>query len=283
MRRRTFVVFALILVFALMFTACATRRPLQTPAQPRQNTTGLYDNNRGVGTGTGTTTGAGTRTGVGTGYNYPYDARYGIRNNGMGYGGYNGYYGYGTANNAGYGGAETPSYYGGTTGYGNYNNGMYGGNVGYGGYGGYGYDYRNTGGSNASGNYGLNNTAGTTQAGRTTQADGIERSLEQIAGVDNATVVVSGNTAYVGLDTGGDDRGTNVGYGPDGNVAALKRSCAQRVRAADPNIKTVYVSTDNDFSNRLRRVGEGIRTGSPVSTFRNELDALIRGLTPDRR
>ncbi len=269
MRRRTFVILALVLVFALMFTACAVRRPLQTPVQPRQNTTGLYDNNRGIGAGTGTTTGAGTRTGVGTTYprtgvgtTYPYDL------------------GYGTTNNAGYGGAETPSYYGGGTGgyggFGNYNNGMYGGNVGYGGYGGYGYDYRNIGGSNNSPNYGLNNTVGTTQA------DGIERSLEQMTGVRNATVVVNGNTAYVGVDT---DRatGTNVSYGNANDVSAVKSACAQRVRSANPNIKTVYVSTDANFTDRLRRVGEGIRTGSPVSTFRNELNALIRGLTPDRQ
>ena len=277
MRRKTVVILALVLVFALMFTACAVRRPLQTPVQPRQDTTGQYNNNRGTGSGTGTNTGmgtgtntgVGTRTGAGTntytGYgpsaNDPYDLGYGAGNNAGyggydGYGGYSGYSGYNTGNNGGFGG------------YGDYYNGMNGG---------YGIDYRNMGGSNNSPNYGLNNTGGTTQADR------LEKSVEQMTGVDDATVVVSGNTAYVGIDTDGDVSGKKFSYGNSTGVAALKQACAQKVRASNPQIQTVYVSTDANFGERLRRVGDGVRTGSPVNGFRNELNELVRRLTPERQ
>jgi len=251
MRRKTIIILALVLVFALMFTACAARRPLQNPVQPRQDTTGLYNNNRGTGSGAGPSTGLGTRTvdtntytGMGPSSNDPYDLGFGAGNNG-----------------------RTPSYYGGYGGYGGYNNGMYGG---------YGNDYRNVGTGNNTQNNRLNNTGGATQA------DSIARSIEQMTGVDNATVVVSGNTAYVGVDTDGDLTGRNISYGNATDLTAVKSACAQRVRSANPNIKTVYVSTDADFFERLRRVGDGVRNGRAADGFRNELNTLIRGLTPER-
>lgn len=248
MRRKAVVILALVLVFALMFTGCATRRPLQTPVQPRQNTTGLYDNNRGIGTATGTTTGTGTATnrytGMGT-TNTPYGTGYGTANN-AGYNGYGGNIGYG-----GYGGAGTPYY---NSGYGN--------------------NYRNIGGTNNYPNYG----AGTA----TTESDRLARSCESVSGVNNANVVVSGNTAYVGVDTAGDNTGRNVAYGAPNNVSTIKSQCAQQVRAANPQIQNVYVSTDANFMNRLRRVGEGVKNGTAVSSFRDELDALVRGLTPEK-
>ena len=305
MRRKTFVILALVLVFALMFTACAVRRPLQTPVQPRQDTTGLYNNNRGTGSGTGpatgTTTGTGTKTGAGTtnytgmgpSSNDPYDLGYGAGNN-AGYGGYGAagtgrnYGGTGAAGNYGGAGATgtygaggatgatgggvtgmgNPIYYGGYGGYGGYNNGMYGG---------YGNDYRNVGGSNNSPNYGVGNTGGTTQA------DNIARSLEQMVGVDNATVVVNGTTAYVGIDTDGDLTGRNISYGNATDLAAVKRACAQRVRSANPQIQTVYVSTDANFFERLRRIKAGGNTGGNTGGFTNELNSLIKGLTPERQ
>ncbi|HYF84505.1 MAG TPA: YhcN/YlaJ family sporulation lipoprotein [Clostridia bacterium] len=298
MRRKTGVILALVLVFAFVFTACAVRRPLQTPVQPGQGTTG-YNYNRGTGTTTGNRTNTGTYNGMGPSSNNPYDLGYGTGNNpgagnNPGYGGYGAtgagtnYGGTGTTGNYGgvaskgnygtlpgkdnYGGGATgigtPSYYGGYGGYGGYNQGMYGG---------YGNDYRNVGGSNNSPNYGLNNTGGTTQA------DGIARSIEQMAGVDNATVVVNGNTAYVGIDTDGDLTGRNISYGNATGLDAVKRSCAQRVKSTDPRIQTVYVSTDADFFERLRSVGDRVKSGSPISGFRNELTTLIRGLNPVRQ
>lgn len=206
MRRKIVVISALALVFVLMFTACAVRRPLQTPGQP-QGTTGQYNRGIGAGTGRGTMTGTGTGTGADVSYTNPYNTNYD---------------GYGS-------------------------------------------------------NYGVNNTG--TAA---TQADRLARSCETVSGVNNATVVVSGNTAYVGVDTAGYNTGKNVAYGTANNISALKSQCAQKIRAANPQIQRVYVSTDANFFDRLRRVGDGIRNGNAVNGFRNELDGLVRGLTPER-
>jgi YhcN/YlaJ family sporulation lipoprotein len=153
-------------------------------------------------------------------------------------------------------------------GYGGYNMGMYGG---------YGNDYRNIGGGNNSPNYSLNGVGGTAQA------DNIQRSVEQMVGVDNAAVVVTGNTAYVGINTDGNLTGRNISYGNTTDLTALKRSVAQRVRTASPQIQTVYVSTDANFFERIRRVGTGLRVGNPISGFSNELTNLVRGMAPERQ
>lgn len=228
MRKKTFVILSLVLCFALMFTACTARRPLQTPAQPGQNNAGR----------------TGTYTGIGPSSTNPYDTGYNQT------------------------GINRPSYYGGYGGYGGYNNGMYGG---------YGNDYRNIGGSNNSPNYGLNNTRLNTN-----QGERLARSVEAVPGVDKATCVISGNTAYVGVDTDADLTGRNIAYGNANNLSAVKRQCAQKVKADNPQIKNVYVSTDANFFERLRRISDGAGRGSAGNNFSNELNELVRGLTPER-
>ncbi len=227
MRRKTAIMSALILVFALMFAACAARRPLQTQLQPGPGT-GINNNFRGV--GTGTDTGTGTRFGTGAGTGTRFGTRTGMdsgfNNRGFGF--------YGTGNNFG------------------------GGN--------FGESDFSLGRTNSSTGY----------------ADRLARECETITGVNNATVVLSGNTAYVGVNSGGNNTGRNISFGAAGDTTGIKRQCAQRIKAANPQINTVYVSSDADFFNRLRKVGNGIRNGTPAESFRNELSGLIRNLTPER-
>lgn len=108
-----------------------------------------------------------------------------------------------------------------------------------------------------------------------TQTDNIARACENVAGVENATVVVAGDTAYVGIDT---DTATATT-----NLSDVKRRVAQTCRNTDANINTVYVSADANFMDRLRRVGNGVREGRPVDGFRTELTELVRRLTPERQ
>lgn len=237
MRRKTIVISALVLCFALMFTACAARRPLQTPVQPGQDITG----NRGTNTG--------EYTGIGPSTTNPTDTGYGM--NRMG----------------------TPSYYGGYGGYGGYNNGMYGG---------YGNDYRNIGGGNNSPNFGSNNTGLNNKGSVTTQGERLARSCETVRGVDSATCVISGDTCYVGVDTDGDLTGRNIVNGNANNLPALKRQCAQKIKAANPQIKRIYVSTDANFFERLRRISDGTGNGNARDNSRNELIELVRDMIPER-
>lgn len=179
----------------------------------------------------------------------------------------------------------------------NQNNGL-GNNVGYQDTG------RNLGTNNNMGNYRNTNN-------NTLSADRAATAVERIQGVRNASVVITGNAAYVGvvLDTNTttgttgttgirDTTGTTGITGTTGttgttgmtgttgitrttgNQRDIKREIAQTVRATVSGINTVYVSTDTGFMDRLRTVGEGIRNGRAVNTFTTELNDMVRRITP---
>lgn len=214
MRRKTVFLFALTLVLTLIFTACAARRPLQTPTDTGLDNTDQYNN-----------------------YGGNDISRY-------------------TAPNTGNDMAD---------GYGNYNTGINDG---------YGNNYRDIGGGNTTSNYGIRTAVGETNR--------LKRTCESVSGVEDATVVILGNTAYVGLDMDRDTNGRNISFGGGNNLSTVKSQCVQRVKAANPKIKTVYVSTDEDFFERVRKIGDQMRNGSTVNSFRNELSELVRDLTPER-
>ncbi|OGO77621.1 MAG: hypothetical protein A2Y23_11735 [Clostridiales bacterium GWB2_37_7] len=121
-------------------------------------------------------------------------------------------------------------------------------------------------------NNNLNNNANANNNTTTKRADNIARAIEQLQGVENATVVVTGNTAYVGIDM---DENTNIA-----NARDIKREVSQKVRANATDINTVYVSAEADFMDRLRNVGNGLRNGRPVDAFTTELNEMVQRLAP---
>lgn len=131
--------------------------------------------------------------------------------------------------------------------------------------------------NNTDNNLGYNNNndalGNNVRLNTTTQsADDLERTVEQVKGVKDATVVISGNTAYVGLDL---DNNTNTV-----NNTNIKNTVTQQIRASNTNINTVYVSTETGFMDRLRDVGTGIRGGRPISGFTTELRDMVRRINP---
>ncbi|MGB9802833.1 YhcN/YlaJ family sporulation lipoprotein, partial [Desulfofundulus sp.] len=98
---------------------------------------------------------------------------------------------------------------------------------------------------------------------------------EKVPGVRKATVVLTGNTAIVGLEL-------KPGVGR-GRTAAIKDEVARRVRAADKRVTTVLVTTDPDVVARIRRVAAGVSRGAPVTSFNREIQEIIRRITPTTR
>lgn len=117
-------------------------------------------------------------------------------------------------------------------------------------------------------NKGLGNNVSLNTTTQTT--DNLERTIEQVQGVRDATVVVSGNTAYVGLVLD-----TNTA-----NASDIKNKVTQQIRSSNRAISTVYVSTETSFIDRLRNVGTGISGGKPISGFTTELRDLVRRINP---
>ncbi|NLI14479.1 YhcN/YlaJ family sporulation lipoprotein [Pelotomaculum propionicicum] len=94
----------------------------------------------------------------------------------------------------------------------------------------------------------------------------------RVAGVNSATVVITGTTAYVGIDQ-------KAGL-EKSETDRIKREVTDAVKNAEPRVTAVFVSSDPDIVARLRRIAGGVAAGQPVSSFAGELTEIARRLAP---
>ena len=187
-----------------------------------------------------------------TGYNgYGYNNSYG--NNNL-YGNNNGYTGYDPSNYLSNNGINTIDYNN------RYNrmgyNGMLTGNNG-----------TLTGSNGVTGN--------TMNSNDTYRASIIKRQLDNLSGVNNCNVVVSGDTALVGLRTTGNNAAS---------MARLRTSIERRVKQADRTIRNVTVTDSPDILTRMGRLGTtaGNYNGR-TNNFMQEFNTLVNSLNTTGR
>jgi YhcN/YlaJ family sporulation lipoprotein len=98
--------------------------------------------------------------------------------------------------------------------------------------------------------------------------------IVRINGVKQANVLVTNHNAYVAA----------VVNTPNNVITrALEDKIAIEVRATDPNILNVYVSTNPEFVDRVNRYVEDVRQGRPVAGFFDELSNMIQRIFPAAR
>ena len=95
------------------------------------------------------------------------------------------------------------------------------------------------------------------------EADRLADMAARVSGVDDATVVIAGGNAYVGIDL--NDR---VQSGTQSQT--VERSVYNTVKKAATRYN-VYITSDADLLGRLRNMGDGMRNGSPVDRFSNDM------------
>lgn len=116
-------------------------------------------------------------------------------------------------------------------------------------------------------------TTPTTDDGATAKA--LARKISEMKNVNSATVVLSGNSAWVGVDLAAnlENKMTNN----------MKNEITEIVKKEDKKINTVYVTADADTVTRLRNIAGDIASGKPVSGFINELNEIGRRITPSAK
>lgn len=95
----------------------------------------------------------------------------------------------------------------------------------------------------------------------------------RVPGVNGATVVLTGTTAYVGIDQ---EAGLE-----ESETDRIKQDVSNEVQKAQPRLTAVFVSSDPDIVTRLRRIADGVAAGQPVSSFADELTEIARRLSPN--
>jgi YhcN/YlaJ family sporulation lipoprotein len=99
--------------------------------------------------------------------------------------------------------------------------------------------------------------------------------VEDIDGIRAATVIVSGTTAYVGVDLSANAEGKLTNE--------LKNTVVKTAKKTDKTLSRVYVSADVDTVARLRNYARDIERGRPMSGFVNEINEMFRRPAPTVR
>ncbi|PEZ02730.1 sporulation protein [Bacillus sp. AFS018417] len=99
--------------------------------------------------------------------------------------------------------------------------------------------------------------------------------IAELDEVDQANVIVTNNNAYVAVV---------LKNGVQGNITdQLEKKIADQVRATDPDIRNVFVSSNPDFANRMRDYAEKIKRGEPVEGLVEEFNEAVKRVFPTAR
>jgi spore cortex protein len=110
---------------------------------------------------------------------------------------------------------------------------------------------------------------------KTRLADRAARKVINIAEIDDASVIVNDNNAYVAAKL---DRSSRNEL-----TSNIKDKITRAVKSVDKDIDNVYISVNPDFYNRMSAYSRGIRNGKPISGFMNEFSDTIRRVFPNAR
>lgn len=104
-------------------------------------------------------------------------------------------------------------------------------------------------------------------------ADRMAEAASAVDGVENATAVIVGGTAYVGLD---------LDPAVDRRKAdAVEEEVARRVNRVVPRYHLV-VTSDADMLGQLTEIDNGLRAGRPVDQFRDRLNVIDQRISESR-
>ncbi len=113
---------------------------------------------------------------------------------------------------------------------------------------------------------------GSDPTGDARRAEILENRIEDLKDVINATVIVSGNTAYVGVDIDAKLQGKMTDQ--------LKEKVIDEAKRTDTLLSKVYVSADADTMTRLKNYAKDIRDGKPISGIIQQVDEMFRRPAP---
>jgi len=100
----------------------------------------------------------------------------------------------------------------------------------------------------------------------------IANEVEKVPGVENATVLINNNTAYIGIDL---DEAIE-----DRQITVIKDRIVSKVKDMEARITTVYVSADTDVVGRLKGYAQKVRDGNPISGMFEEIEDMFRRTVP---
>lgn len=97
------------------------------------------------------------------------------------------------------------------------------------------------------------------------EADRLAKKAVRVRGVEDATVVITGRTAYVAIDL--DDK-------IQSREANRVEREVYRALSNNNNRYRIAITSDEDLFGRLRDIGDGVRNGTPVERYQRDFDDM---------
>lgn len=104
-------------------------------------------------------------------------------------------------------------------------------------------------------------------------ADKAADKVTDLKEVKNATVIVAGNSAFVAVVLTNGQKGASANH--------LKQKITDKVKSADKHVRTVYVSANPDFVERMQGYVKRIKNGHPVSGLFDEFGQMVQRVFPN--
>lgn len=99
----------------------------------------------------------------------------------------------------------------------------------------------------------------------------IEADVSKISEIQDCRVVVTGTTALVGV---------KFADAYQGEVTErIREMVAAEVMKADPGIKTVAVTAEDDDVEDVYEISDKLRNGNPAETLENDINEIVRNAT----
>lgn len=104
------------------------------------------------------------------------------------------------------------------------------------------------------------------------RATQIAKDINSIDGVEKATVIITGETALIGLNLGDSLN--------DEQISNIKKLAETKTKDSNNGIKNAAVTASPEIVQRITNLANDIKEGKPISGLADELGNLIKRVTP---
>lgn len=99
----------------------------------------------------------------------------------------------------------------------------------------------------------------------------VQDKINMLSEIQQSRIIVSGNTALVGVIFTGQYKGEMT--------QRIHDMIAGEIQQADANIQTVAVTAEQEDVAKINEIADQIAAGTPVSELEGEIDSIIRNMT----
>jgi YhcN/YlaJ family sporulation lipoprotein len=113
-------------------------------------------------------------------------------------------------------------------------------------------------------------------------ADEASDKINELEEVDNSTVLITDNNAYVAVVLNKNADGSEIAEGSE-ELEQIEEKIGEQVRNTNASVDNVYVSLNPDFVSRMNEYRDKFEQGEPVEGLFEEFGELTQRVFPDAK